>query len=504
MPMKNTPDDLTGLKDRIAAAQQKTALLVGDVMLDRFVYGAVNRISPESDAPVLDVRRETVMPGGAANVAVNLRAAGMKVALLGVIGDDGEGRLLAELFDAQGIDRKNLIVVPDRPTTVKTRFVIAGRHLLRADRETRDEVDSAALLEKAAALIGKAQILILSDYDKGVLTQKTINALMALAHKAGVPVLVDPKKKDAALYKGASVLTPNRRELGELAGMKTDTQADIEKAARAVMAKGNFKELVVTRSEDGMSVFSDDAVINLPAEAPECIDVAGAGDTVIAWLAAGIAAGAELADAARLASRAASLAVGRPGTASVDAAELQGALKDLPSVPALDSGRQAPVMEWDDAAAKVASWKKQGLAVGFTNGCFDILHYGHVNYLERARQRCDRLIVALNHDASVRLLKGPDRPLHDENSRAAVIGALASIDMAVFFGAEKQGQDNTPCALIETIKPDIYFKGGDYTIEQLPEAKIMKALGGSVEIMPLYEGHSTTSTIEKMKKTGAA
>lgn len=504
--MKNPPDDLSALASRIAAAQQKTALVVGDVMLDRFVYGAVNRISPESAAPVLDIRRDVAMPGGAANVAANLRATGMKVRLLAVIGDDGEGRALAALLRENDIDTAGLIVDPARPTTLKTRFVTAGAQLLRADRETRDDVDGAVLLERAASLIKQADILILSDYNKGLLTVATIRALTALAQAAGLPVLVDPKKNDFAVYAGAGILTPNRRELGALTGMAVTTQGEIEVAARALMEKGNFPQLLVTRSEDGMSVFAAGAApLHLPAESPQAVDVSGAGDTVIAWLAAGLAAGAGLADAARLANRAASLAVGRAGTASIDARELQGALKDLPApaIPAT-AGRQAPLLGWDEAAAQVRNWRQQGLQVGFTNGCFDILHFGHVNYLERARERCDRLVVALNHDASVRLLKGPERPLHDEASRAAVLGALASVDLVVLFGAQTQGQDNTPCALIETIKPDIYFKGGDYKIEQLPEAAIMKALSGSVEIMPLYNGHSTTTTIKKMQKTEVA
>lgn len=500
--MPNPPDDLSALAGRVAAAQQKTALVIGDVMLDRFVYGAVNRISPESAAPVLDIRRDAAMPGGAANVAVNLRATGMNVHLVGLAGDDAEGRELAALLRAGDVDPAGLVIAPGRPTTVKTRFVTAGRQLLRADRESREDADGAALLTKAGALIKGAHIVILSDYNKGVLSAATVRALIALARAEKVPVLVDPKKTDPHVYEGASVITPNRAELAALTAMPAGTQDQIAQAAKTLMEKGGFSQLVVTRSEDGMAVFhGSSAPVYLPAESPAVVDVSGAGDTVIAWLAAGLAAGADLVDAARLASRAAALAVGRAGTASVDAADLQGALKELPDIMQAEDRLQAPLLDWEQAAMQVAGWRRQGLQVGFTNGCFDILHFGHVNYLNRARARCDRLVVGLNHDASVRLLKGPERPLHDQDSRAAVLGALASVDMVVLFGAEAAGQDNTPCALLEAVKPDIYFKGGDYTVDRLPEAKIMTALGGSVEIMPLYEGHSTTATINKMTKT---
>lgn len=492
------------LQTYIASLPDKKVLVIGDVMLDRFIYGAVNRISPESDAPVLDIRRQTAMPGGAGNVIANLKALGVKAMLLSVTGDDRAGEDLAALLGETG----GLLKLAERPTTIKTRFVAAGGQLLRADEESREDIPAdtqAQLLAKAEAQIMISDAVVLSDYNKGVLTAGVIGGVIALAKKAGVPVLVDPKKPDYAVYQGADVITPNRKELSEVTGLPAGTDKEVVAAAQKLMAQGGFSQLVVTRSEDGMSVFSaGQEPVHISNEAREVVDVSGAGDTAIAGLAAGLAAGMPLAEAAFFANKAGGLVVGKTGTASVSLAELKGALDEAAAGVQARKGYGATICGWDEAARQIARWREQGLETGFTNGCFDILHYGHVTYLQRARERCDRLIVGLNHDKSVKILKGPERPLNDEQARAAVIGALGVVDMVVFFGAEEEGADNTPCALIEKIQPDVYFKGGDYTIDQLPEAKIMAALGGRTEIMALYDGHSTTAIIEKMKKTEAA
>jgi len=492
------------MKNYIDAMQNKRILVIGDIMLDHFVYGAINRISPESDAPVLDIRHIHTMPGGAGNVATNLKALGIQATILSVIGDDKAGE---EIIKLSG-EKDHLIVIAGRPTTVKTRFATAGRQLLRADKETRENINKTAedkLLEKAENLIIQSDAVILSDYNKGVLTATVIPELISLACAAGIPVLVDPKKQDYALYKGATLITPNRKELSEMTGRPANTDNEISVAAKTLMEQEGFSQLIVTRSEDGISVFAQGQnPVHIRAEAGTVIDVSGAGDTAIAGLAAALAAGATLAEAATLANKAGGLVVSKRGTASIDSVELKGALENISVNIMPDRTREAMICNWDEAAAQIATWKKQGLEIGFTNGCFDILHYGHVNYLNRARDKCDILVLGLNHDQSIKILKGADRPLPDEQSRATVIGALGAIDMVVMFGAEKQGDDNTPCALIKKIRPDIYFKGGDYTLDQLPEAKVMQSIDGRVELMSLYEGHSTTATLEKMKKTEAA
>ncbi len=491
------------MKNYINAMQQMSVLVIGDIMLDRFVYGTIDRISPESDAPVLAVRREDEMPGGAGNVVSNLRALNVQTRILAVIGKDEAGKTLETLADKTDI----FIVSKGRPTTVKTRFVTAGRQLLRADKEITtpiSETEETALLEKAKALIPAMQAIILSDYNKGVLTERVIKSIITMAQEESVPVLADPKKPDYKIYEGASIITPNRKELSEVTNMPADTDEEITAAAHKLMSAANITQLIVTRSEDGMTVFEGDAppVHVRNDETPEVFDVSGAGDTAIATLAAAIATGAPLSEAAHIANKAGGLVVAKTGTATIKSEELNGALDGIKVN--TRNPREAFTCDWNDAAKEIQSWQDQGLQIGFTNGCFDILHYGHVNYLNRARDKCDRLVVALNHDKSVKILKGETRPLHDQNSRAAVLGSLSAVDMIVFFGAETNNADNTPCALIEKIRPNIYFKGGDYTIDQLPEAKIMSSFGGKTEIMPLYEGHSTTATIAKMNKDEAA
>ncbi len=500
----NNLKTLEKLIDTMAGQQ---IMVIGDIMLDRFVYGAIDRLSPESDSPVLDIRHEEALPGGAGNVAAALHGLGVTVTLAAVIGNDEAGRTLSALLARLMPDAANgLLTLPDRPTTEKTRFVNADGQLMRADREQRAPLhddEQARLLAKIEAALPGCAAVILSDYHKGVLTPALIRAVINKARATNVPVLADPKQPDAALYDGAFLLTPNRAELADLTGKTAHTDEDIAAAATQLLAAHDFACIVVTRSEDGISVFARDnpEPVHIRHDTPPAVtDVAGAGDVAIATLAAALAAGAAVAEAAALANRACAQAVTQPGTCRIDAAALRGALAGPVRVSVPAPEHDAYICGWDDAAAQVKAWQAQGLRIGFTNGCFDILHYGHVTYLNRARTRCDKLVLGLNHDASIRLLKGPDRPVHDEQARAAVIGALGAVDMVVLFGAEAAGEDNTPCALLERLKPDLFFKGGDYTLDQLPEAKVMAAHGGTVDIMPLYDGHSTTASIARMRR----
>lgn len=490
------PENLGKIVDSMAG---KTVIVIGDVMLDSFIYGSTDRMSPEAPVPVLLKSHEKTMAGGAGNAAANLIALGCKTAVIALIGQDAHGQTVKSLL---GDAASGLIETDTRPTAIKTRYVAGHQQLLRVDEEktgTLGETLEAALIERAESLIPSADAVILSDYGKGVLSAAVIKAAIAAARKAGIPVLVDPKAKDYSVYHGADIVTPNKKELSEATGgMAVHSDDDIIKTAKALQAQSGIKNIVATRSEKGMSVIQDDgAILHFAATAQEVFDVSGAGDTVIATLAAALAAGADLGHAAQLANEAGGVAVSYAGTTAVKAAALKDALGTQPQ-----ASFTANVRDWESAAAQIKDWQSQGLKVGFTNGCFDIVHFGHVNYLAQARARCDKLVLGLNHDASVRILKGPERPLHDQDSRAAVIGALASIDMVVFFGAEKEGEDNTPTAALDAIRPDVIFKGGDYTVDQLPEAKVVLAYGGEVDIMPLYEGHSTTNTINKMKQTG--
>lgn len=485
-----------GLIKTLESSASCRIMVVGDLMLDRFVYGDVERISPESPVPVVKVSEEKSMLGGAGNVSANLAALGFTPVIVALIGDDAQGR---EVIDIARSHKADIHIVSDdtRPTTIKTRFLARHQHMLRTDVEKTHPASPAVEKSLIAAVekgMKDVRAVVLSDYGKGVLTNAVIAATIAAARKQGVPVLVDPKGLDYTIYRGADYVTPNRKELSEATGgapLKTDEE--IVAAAASLSAKAGIGCVVATRSEDGMSVIRDGkALTHLRAQVREVFDVSGAGDTVIAVLAAMLAGGAGIEDAARMANFAAGIAVSKVGTTPVYLDELRGLL----SANSL-SGRQARLAATSDARAQIAAWQAQGLKVGFTNGCFDIIHKGHVNYLEQARSHCDRLVLALNSDASVRILKGPTRPINDEDARAAVIGSLSSVDLVVLFGAQKAGEDNTPCALIDSLRPDIFFKGGDYTIDQLPEAKIVHGYGGEVAIMGLEDGFSTTNIIAK-------
>lgn len=491
------PAKLTTDAAILSAMGGKAVLVVGDIMLDRFVTGSAARLSPEAPVPVLAAQGETTALGGAGNVVANLAGLGVKAHVVALTGADNHADELTGLITALGADATGLVRDSTRTTTVKTRFMAGPHHLLRVDQEKAGAVDSALqekILHNAAALLPRVQALVLSDYGKGVLVPAVLAGLIARARDLGVPVLVDPKGRDYSRYNGAHVVTPNRRELAEAAqagALRSD--ADIENAARSILQATTIAAVVATRSEDGMSVIirGDDHVTHIPTAPLQVYDVAGAGDTVIATLAAALAAGADLVSAARLANQAGGIVVTRAGTSAITIADLSDARAQAQQ-------KIAPVLDRDAAAALVRDWQAQGLRVGFTNGCFDILHYGHVSYLNQARTRCDRLVIGLNADSSVTRLKGPARPVNDETARATLLAALGCVDMVVFFGHSAKEQDR-PNDVINALRPDVIFKGGDYTEDQLPEAAVVRAYGGDVQIMTMFDGYSTTGTIAKLK-----
>lgn len=495
----------TDLQNFVPKMAGRSVLVIGDLMLDRFIEGEVHRISPESPVPVLSARRKTAMLGGAGNVVSNLHGLGVQSHLVAVVGQDDDAAVIRGLLAEKGCAIANVIEAADRPSIVKTRFLAAGQHLLRLDEERIVPVSGdleAKIIEVALAVMGRVDAVILSDYAKGVLTPLVLKAVIAAARQAGVPVLVDPKAKDYSVYRGADLIKPNKKELAEATGMVVDSDAAVVAAATHLIEKAGVKAIVATRAQHGMTVVKGDgaAPAHLQTTAREVFDVSGAGDTVIATLAAALGAGATLEQAARMANAAAGIVVGKSGTAPIVAAELLTALQHGP-----DSGRddllQAPLAAWDKAAAQVAEWRAQGLTVGFTNGCFDILHAGHVKYLNQARSRCDRLVVGLNADESVRRLKGENRPVNDAESRACVLGALASVDLVVVFGQNQDENDN-PLQIIQKLSPNLLVKGADYTVDTVIGADYVISTGGTVWLAPLEEGKSTTATIRKM--TGIA
>jgi D-beta-D-heptose 7-phosphate kinase/D-beta-D-heptose 1-phosphate adenosyltransferase len=492
--------------------------VIGDIMLDRFVYGSVGRVSPEAPVPVLLVKRENMMLGGAGNVISNLRELGISMDVVGVVGDDDSGRVVKQQVENKGVSAEYILEIEDRPTTVKSRFLASNQQIMRSDWETSQNIDSKAqdaIFKHAEALIPQAQAIILSDYDKGVLTQELTQRIIDCAKEHDVPVFVDPKGSDYSRYKGAYAITPNLKELSQAFG-QTISKNDVEvvDAAAKVIHDAGVEAIVVTRSEEGMSVIKRDAdsaqdhaveAKHLKSQALEVFDVSGAGDTVIATLAAGLATGLSLNLAALLANIAGGIVVAKIGTAAIKAAELMSYIDDIEGdikndkalvrTPRLFSG---VVASWDDGLQWVEKWKAKGLRVGFTNGCFDILHKGHTTYLNQARAHCDRLVLGLNSDTSVRRLKGEERPINDEMARATVLAALGCIDMVVIFGDNAEEND-MPVEIIRHLKPDVFFKGGDYTEEQLPEAPVVRSYGGDVHLMSFIDGESTTQTIDKIR-----
>jgi len=485
--------DLSHLAQLVEQLPNAKVLCIGDVMLDRFVYGSVTRISPEAPIPIIRVERESAMLGGAGNVTRNATALGALVRFLSLVGDDLPGREVMEyVANDKGVE-PYIQIERNRPTTIKTRYIAGGQQLLRSDNETTATLAAATisnLSALAAQLAPDVSAIVLSDYGKGVLHGDVVAATIAAARKAGKPVIVDPKGTDYSIYRGATVVTPNRAEAQAATGIEIHSDADAIAAATKIITECGIENVLLTRSQDGMTLVTGKGdAIHLPTEAREVFDVSGAGDTVVACLASAIAGGASLSDAARIANVAAGIVVGKIGTAVVYPDELISVLHHHD----LMIG-EAKLMPLDRMVDRVERWRRKGYKVGFTNGCFDLLHPGHLSLLQQARSNCDRLIVGLNSDASVKRLKGEARPVQSEAARAAVLGSLETVSGVVIFG------EDTPITVIEALKPDILVKGADYTIDKVVGADIVQGYGGKVVLANLADGFSTTSTIARINQ----
>ena len=471
-----------------------TILCLGDVMLDRFAYCDTERISPEAPVPVLLLRQTQSMLGGAGNVARNIAALGGTAVLIGLVGQDAAGAEARALLSAAPgiIDRH--VATADRATTCKTRYLAGNQQLMRVDEEHTHPPgpdEAAALLAAVEGAVVEADAVILSDYGKGMLATQVLHAAIARARRRGVPVYVDPKGDDFARYRGAACITPNQRELALAARMPASSDAEIIAAATRVLRDSGIEAVLATRSEKGMALVEASGAVHFEAaRAREVFDVSGAGDTVVAVLALAAAAGYPLAQAMRLANTAAGIVVSKLGTATVELDELM-----------LELARDVRDTEWHrtkhytvpETEALVRRWKSRGLRVGFTNGCFDIVHAGHIALLAAARAQCDRLVVALNTDRGVRRLKGQKRPVNQLADRAAVIAAIEAVDAVISFDEE------TPIELIRRLQPNVLVKGGDYTIDTVVGAEEVQASGGRVVLVDLVEGRSTTGLIHAIR-----
>lgn len=472
----------------VSQIHSKRILVIGDVMLDTYYHGEVKRISPEAPVPVFRKKSERSVLGGAANVAANLIAAGQQTAILSVVGTDENGATLREIFREKGVDTSLLVGVP-RCTTRKTRFLAENhQQVLRLDEEDTRPIDSETsgrLLTALKDAIGQYDLLLISDYCKGLLTVELTQGVIRLAGECGIPVIVDVKDPAREKYRGAFLLKPNLKELHDLTGMPVDSDGEILAACEELRESCDCRYVLTTCGARGMVLVGDGTPYFVEAVCKEVFDVSGAGDTTAAYLAACLANGISLREAVDIANCAAGIQVTKVGTSAVYWPEVSALFADHADEP-----------EQKRMTADMLASFRAGLAgkrVVFTNGCFDILHVGHIRYLQEAAKLGDVLIVGLNSDASVKRLKGPERPVNGEKDRAELLCALGFVDHVVIF------EEDTPYALIEKLQPDVLVKGGDYRPEEVVGKDLVEANGGRLVLLPFVEGHSTTNIIEKLK-----
>jgi D-beta-D-heptose 7-phosphate kinase / D-beta-D-heptose 1-phosphate adenosyltransferase len=466
----------------------KKVMVLGDLMLDEHIWSKVSRISPEAPVPIADVIRISHVPGGCGNVAANVASLGGIPYLVGILGRDSSGEKLVRALERSNVSTNNLIIDANRPTILKSRIIAASQHVVRVDREDRTVISPAVtqkLIKRLQELVPKMDAVIISDYEKGTITKEVCQALIKLARKYKKPLAIDPKGFDYAKYRGATVITPNLREAAIAARTVIVDDKSLSRAGKTLLKTAGTSHVLITRGKDGMTLLDRKGASYIPAIPREVFDITGAGDTVIATLTLSLAAGAPMKVAAILANLAGSIVVGKIGTAVCSRDELELAIE----------GRE-PVAQKIKARNELASISKnlktEGARIVFTNGCFDLLHLGHVRYLREAKKLGDILIVGVNSDDSVTALKGPDRPYIHELERAEILASLECVDFVTIF------HELRPDNLIKLVKPDIHVKGGDYKVADLPEKKLVEALGGKVVVIPPIKGRSTTNIVAKI------
>ena len=475
------------MKLEMPSFQDARLLVIGDVMLDRYWHGSANRVSPEAPVPVVKVGNQEDRPGGAGNVALNVAALGSATRLIGVVGEDDAAEELRSRLNAAGV-YCDFIHCADKPTITKLRVISQHQQLIRVDfEEAFLKSDVSAVVGKAQDLIDDTQALILSDYAKGAL--QDIAPLIALGRSRNIPIIVDPKGSEFEKYRGATLITPNLSEFETVVGHCANEEELVNKGLK-LLSDLQLEAMLITRGEHGMTLLRPDSPeLHLPARAQEVFDVTGAGDTVISVLAAALAAGDSLADATALANLAAGLVVGKLGTAAISGPELRRAI-----LGELDSSRG--MMTSEQLSIAVEDARDHGEKIVFTNGCFDIIHAGHVGYLTEAKKLGDRLVVAINDDASVGRLKGAGRPINPVERRMAVLAGLEAVDWVVNFA------EDTPENLLHALKPEILVKGGDYSIDQVVGGEFVQSYGGEVKALDFLDNCSTSEIVEKMKEVG--
>lgn len=476
------------IKEFIKRLPEMRVLVFGDLMLDEYLWGRTERISPEAPVQVVEVEEEELRLGGAGNVINNLASLGCDVHVAGIVGDNADGRVLRDLLEEMDVNCEALFQVADRITSRKTRVLASRQQMLRIDRETRNSIDpehEQHLIDYLSTLTGSYDAILVSDYLKGALSNKVLEAIIAFGKKHDIPVVVDPKGTDFSRYRGATMLTPNRREAQLASGVEIVDEESLLQAGQNLCRQLDLDLLVITRSEEGMSLFYRNGQhMHLPTQAREVFDVSGAGDTVAALFGASLAAGLPFDESARVANLGAGVVVGKLGTSTVSPDELCAAAS------LSEEGRKLLVRE--DLARLIKEQKEQGRNIVFTNGCFDLLHVGHVKYLQKAKTYGDLLVLGLNSDDSVRRLKGEKRPLICEEERAHILAALDCVDYVTIF------DEDTPVNLIQLLQPDVLVKGADYSVEGVVGHDLVQSWGGRVELVEFVGGRSTTTLIDRI------
>lgn len=488
--------EIGSVVNTVAAAlshRRSRVAVLGDVMLDEYLSGSVDRISPEAPIPVVACSSHKTNPGGAANVAANLATLGADVSIIAIAGEDEAAMRLSATLKDMGVDAAHLIAIPGRPTTRKLRVVSAGQQIVRVDFEETGALaatDIARIGGAVDSVLAGCDVLVVSDYNKGVCHPEVLRHAIAAARKRGIPVLCDPKGRDYAKYTGASIITPNRREAGEATGHELVDDAAVEAAAHVLREKLDLEACLITLGPGGMLLVEAQGARKAEAFAQDVADVTGAGDSVIAALAVALASGGSYWEAALFANAVAAVAVSRHGSVAVELADVVSRYGNAADVPS--SGK---IMTRAQAAARAAELRRQGRSVTFTNGCFDVLHAGHVESLEASAAFGSFLVVGLNDDDSVRRLKGPGRPVNTVASRARVLAALSAVDCVVVFA------EDTPEALIREIRPDVLVKGADYRSKLVVGRDFVESYGGRVELVDLKPGYSSTNLIDKLQRS---
>ncbi|MEZ4598916.1 MAG: D-glycero-beta-D-manno-heptose-7-phosphate kinase [Syntrophotaleaceae bacterium] len=466
------------------------ALVIGDLMLDEYLWGKTERISPEAPVQVVDITREDLRLGGAGNVINNLVALGCQVHVASVLGEGRDGELLREMLNGIGVDTTGLLWDAGRVTSRKTRILASHQQMMRIDRESRVPINTdqeAELTNWIREHAGEFDVILISDYLKGVLTEGLLQSVIAIGKKRSIPVVIDPKGTDYNKYRGATLLTPNRKETEVASRVAITDEESLRLAGRTLLHSLDLETLVVTRSEEGISIFfRDGKEMHLPTEAREVFDVTGAGDTVLSLIGVGLASGLSIENAARMANLAAGIAVSKLGTSTVTVEEIREVFAHQ------YSDGDAKIKRRDALARILETERQRGKTIVFTNGCFDLLHVGHVKYLQKARLLGDLLVLGLNSDDSIRRLKGPNRPLISEDERAHILSALTCVDYLVVF------DEDTPLDLIRLLQPHILVKGGDYTPDTVVGRDLVESYGGRVALIDLVDGRSTTNIIERI------